>query len=107
MAEVRTQFEEAMRDIDNAKEALKKAGGNEKLATSGVVRRAGGFGFGGALPDIGAKASIVSHQNVLNRMSDPDAKMAPEAAWPTETYFDEFHKLSEYVNGEAVILYHA
>jgi cyclase len=29
------------------------------------------------------------------------------AAWPSETFFDEFHKLSEYVNGEAVILYSA
>ena len=32
---------------------------------------------------------------------------APEAAWPSETYFDAFHKLSEYVNGEPVLLYHA
>ena len=30
-----------------------------------------------------------------------------EAAWPTDTYFDEFHKLPEYFNGEAVILYSA
>ena len=32
---------------------------------------------------------------------------APTAAWPSETFFDEFHKLSEYVNGEPVILYRA
>ena len=32
---------------------------------------------------------------------------APAAAQPTDTYFDEFHKLPEYVNGEAVIVYHA
>jgi cyclase len=31
----------------------------------------------------------------------------PEAAWPVDTFFDEFHKLSEYVNGEPVVLYHA
>ena len=30
-----------------------------------------------------------------------------EAAWPTDTYFDEFHKLPAYFNGEAVIIYHA
>ena len=97
----------SMRYVFNTSLTPETTGGNEKLATSGVVRRAGGFGFGGAVPDLGAKASIVSHQNVLNRMSDPDGKPAPEAAWPTETFFDEFHKLSEYVNGEAVIVYHA
>ena len=31
----------------------------------------------------------------------------PEAAWPTDTFFDELHKLPEYINGEAVIVYHA
>ena len=42
-------------------------------------------------------------------MSTPEGKAAPAPtdAWPTQTYFDEFFKLSEYVNGEAVILYHA
>jgi hypothetical protein len=42
-------------------------------------------------------------------MSDPEGNAAPAStdAWPTETYFDEFHKLSEFINGEAVILYHA
>jgi hypothetical protein len=29
----------------------------------------------------------------------------PAAAQPTETYFDEFYKLPEYFNGEAVIVY--
>ena len=27
-------------------------------------------------------------------------------SWPTDTYFDEFFKLPEYFNGEAVIVYH-
>ena len=30
----------------------------------------------------------------------------PPESWPTDTYFHEFHKLSEYFNGEAVIIYH-
>ena len=30
------------------------------------------------------------------------AAAAPEAAWPVDTFFDDFHKLSEYVNGEPV-----
>jgi hypothetical protein len=42
-------------------------------------------------------------------MSAPAGKVSPmpAAAWPTDTYFDEFHKLPEYFNGEAVIVYHA
>jgi hypothetical protein len=35
------------------------------------------------------------------------AAAAPSSAWPTDTYFDEFHKLPEYFNGEAVIVYNA
>jgi hypothetical protein len=31
----------------------------------------------------------------------------PNGAWPTDTFFDEFHKLPEYFNGEAVIVYGA
>jgi hypothetical protein len=36
----------------------------------------------------------------------PNGPAAPTAAQPTDTYFDEFHKLPEYFNGEAVIVYH-
>ena len=42
-------------------------------------------------------------------MSAPTGKQSavPAAAQPTDTFFDEFYKLPEYVNGEAVIVYHA
>ena len=39
--------------------------------------------------------------------SAPKQPAAPAVAQPTDTYFDEFHKLPEYFNGEAVIVYHA
>jgi glyoxylase-like metal-dependent hydrolase (beta-lactamase superfamily II) len=99
----------SMRYVFNTSVAPEHIGGNEKFANAGAVRRAGGFGFGGAFAAIGDKASVVAHENVLARMSVLKDGMptAPEDALPTETYFDEFHKLSEYVNGEAVILYHA
>jgi hypothetical protein len=99
----------SMRYVINTSVAPENVGGNEKLAASGTVVRAGGFGFGGAIAEPGRKALIVAHDNVLNRMSASGGKAAPapEAALPTETYFDQFYKLSEYVNGEAVILYHA
>jgi glyoxylase-like metal-dependent hydrolase (beta-lactamase superfamily II) len=99
----------SMRYVINTSAAPEHIGGNEKIATAGAVRRAGGFGFGGAVADLGQKASVVAHENVLARMSTPEGKEAPAPtdAWPTETYFDDFYKLSEFVNGEAVLLYHA
>jgi cyclase len=53
------------------------------------------------------RVSIIAHENVLNRMSASSGKQAraPEAALPTDTFFDEFFKLPQFVNGEAVIVY--
>ena len=99
-----------IRYIINTSAAPEHVAGNEKLAASANFRRAGGAaGFGGATRDIGTAATIVAHDGVLTAMSTPadKAAAAPEAAWPVDTYFDDFHKLSEYVNGEPVILYHA
>jgi hypothetical protein len=96
-----------LRYIINTSGAAENVGGNEKLATSGFFPRVQGFGT--AVASVGRNAAIVAHENVLNRMSAPAGKQpaAPAAAQPTDTYFDELHKLSEFVNGEAVILYHA
>jgi glyoxylase-like metal-dependent hydrolase (beta-lactamase superfamily II) len=95
-----------LRYIINTSDAAEHIGGNEKFATSGFFPRVGGLATSiGA----GRTASVVAHENVLNRMSIPPAgsKLAPtpEKAWPTDTYFDEFYKLPEYFNGEAVIVY--
>jgi glyoxylase-like metal-dependent hydrolase (beta-lactamase superfamily II) len=99
-----------LRYVINTSAAPEHVGGNEKLASSANFRRAGGAaGFGGAARDLGTSATIIAHDGVLAAMSSPGgtAKPAPTAAWPSETFFDEFHKLSEYVNGEPVILYRA
>ena len=98
-----------VRYVINTSAAPEHIGGNERLAASANFRRAGGAaGFGGAAPDLGTNATIIAHDGVLAAMSAPKGKAAPAPtpAWPNETFFDEFHKLSEYVNGEAVILYH-
>ena len=99
-----------IRYIINTSAAPEHIGGNEKLAASANFRRAGGAGgFGSAVREIGTAATIVAHDGVLTAMSTPadKAAAAPEAAWPVDTFFDDFYKLSEYVNGEPVILYHA
>jgi glyoxylase-like metal-dependent hydrolase (beta-lactamase superfamily II) len=96
-----------IRYIINTSAAPEHVGGNEKLASAGYFPRAGGFGA--AVDNIGRIASIVAHENVMNRMSAPAGKQAaaPAAALPSDTYFDEFNKLPAFVNGEPVIVYHA
>jgi glyoxylase-like metal-dependent hydrolase (beta-lactamase superfamily II) len=93
-----------LRYIINTSAAADNVGGNEKFAVSGFFPR---VGLGGAT-GVGRTATIIAHENVLNRMSAPAGKPAPtpEKAWPTDTYFEEFFKLAEYFNGEAVIVYH-
>jgi len=95
-----------LRYIINTSAAPENVGGNQKIASSGYFPRGGGFGT--AIANPGRTAQIIAHENVLFRMSaaGPNGPAAPTAAQPTDTYFDEFHKLPEYFNGEAVIVYH-
>jgi len=65
-------------------------GGNEALAKAGSTTR-------------GQPADILSHENVLTRMSAPANKIGT-ASWPSDTYFPEEKDI--YFNGEAVMLYH-
>jgi len=97
-----------LRYIVNTNDAAEHVGGNARIATSGFFPRGGGFGS--AVATNARSASVIAHENVLTRMSTSVNKQPPaypEAAWPTDTFFDDLHKLPEYMNGEAVIVYHA
>jgi len=92
-----------IRYIFNTSAAPEHIGGNQTIAAAGFFPRVSG-GFGAAVDNVGRGASIVAHENVLNAMS---AAKAPSAAQPTDTFFDEFDKLPEFVNGEAILMYAA
>lgn len=94
-----------IRYVVNTSASAAHTGGNELLAAAGFFARRGGTNILGE----GAAASVIAHENVLNALSAPtgdEEPGLPPEAWPTDTYFHDFQKLSEYFNGEPVILYH-
>jgi glyoxylase-like metal-dependent hydrolase (beta-lactamase superfamily II) len=92
-----------VRYIVNTSAAPEHVGANERIASAGFFPRT--QAFGAAVTSVGRAAVILAHENVLNRMSTGD-RPAPVAAQPTDAYFDAFHKLPAFFNGEAIILYH-
>jgi cyclase len=94
-----------IRYVINTSAAPEHIGGNQKIASAGFFPRTAGFGA--AVDNIGRAALVIAHENVLLKMSARTVQPAiPAVALPTDTYFDELHKLPEYFNGEAVIMYH-
>jgi glyoxylase-like metal-dependent hydrolase (beta-lactamase superfamily II) len=82
------------------------AGGNEKLRMAG--RTFTGGNVAGNIADAGEGAAILAHENVLQRLLEPEAgeeKAAPDAQ-PTDTYYTDSMKLSHFFNGEGIQLIH-
>jgi cyclase len=77
-------------------------GGNEVVRKAGVTIT--GANVAGNLTDAGVGAQIIAHENVLNRMSAPTGKqaVAPEGAWPTDTYFEGQKEI--YFNDEPIVV---
>jgi cyclase len=77
-------------------------GGNERLAELPADAKIVGVTF----PPVGIApgATVIAHENVLKRMSEPAAgeTAAPSGALPTDTYHAASYKLSEFFNGEGV-----
>jgi cyclase len=75
-------------------------GGTAKLAVAGKTYNGGEAGR--LVGDI-TPATVVAHENVLKRMTE---SKFPDAAWPTETYYIPTYKMSQYINGEGIQMYH-
>ena len=82
------------------------AGGNEKIRAAG--RTFTGGNVAGNIADAGEGAAILAHENVLQRLLEPEAgeQKAPTDAQPTDTYYTESMKLSHFFNGEGIQLIH-
>jgi cyclase len=101
LAEIRKLSDKPIRYIINTHVHPDHVGGNENLAKIGNTIAGGNVG-GDAPPG----ATIIAHENVLNRMSAPTGTQAPfpVGAWPTDTYFTKQKEV--YFNNEAVIVVH-
>jgi glyoxylase-like metal-dependent hydrolase (beta-lactamase superfamily II) len=81
-------------------------GGNEKLRAAGKTFTGGNVA--GNIADAGEGAAILAHENVMQRMTNPEQGESPTPvdAQPTDTYYSDTMKLSHFFNGEGVQLIH-
>ncbi len=81
-------------------------GGNVKISNAGQTFTGGNVA--GQLSDVGQGAAILGHENLQNRMSNPPAGQPafPTRALPTDTYYGDSMKLSNFFNGEGIVLLH-
>lgn len=81
-------------------------GGNEVLSALPADSKILGVTF----PPVGVAptATIISHENLLGRMSaETNGKPAVQSGlWPTDTFRGTSYKLSEFFNGEGVQIFH-
>lgn len=99
MAEVRKLSPQALRYIIQTSISADAVAGTAAVLGP-TAGRALPFGFIGL-----NRASVIAHENVLNRMSHPPADVPPPppASLPTTTYFQPS---MDFYNSEPIILYH-
>jgi cyclase len=95
---------EGIRWIINTTAGPEHIGGNEKISEGGVTVSGGNVG---AYAPTGA--AIYAREELLARLSDtkPGQKPVPNGMLPTDTFKLAQMKLSNFVNGEGVVLFHA
>ena len=81
-------------------------GGNVALANAGKTFTGGNVA--GQLSDVAQGAAILGHENLQNRMANPQAGQPklPTRAQLTDTYPTDAMKLSNFFNGEGIVLMH-
>jgi cyclase len=100
---IRQLSSQPIRHILVTNSAPHRTGGNEALSLAGrYVRLIDSFDPRG----LEHNAAIMSHVNVLDRMSAPigEVETTPPGSWPTDTYYTDSWAL--FVNNEAIQLLH-
>jgi glyoxylase-like metal-dependent hydrolase (beta-lactamase superfamily II) len=97
VAAIRALTDKPIRYIINTSADPDHVGGNDAIGKLGSTIAGGNVGAGA-----GVGAGIISHENVLNRMSAPTGKASPypTTAWPTDTFVSKQKEL--YFNGESI-----
>jgi glyoxylase-like metal-dependent hydrolase (beta-lactamase superfamily II) len=96
-----------IRYLVNTSALPEHVGGNEKIAAAGATFTGGNVS--GDLAGATQGAAIIAHEEVLQRLSAANGSQppAPSGALPTETYYNKKGmKLSQFMNGEAVQIFH-
>lgn len=76
-------------------------GATPALAAAGTTYNGG---EAGRLVGERTPATVIGHEFLLKRMTEMDY---PDGAWPTETYYIPTYKMSQFINGEGIQMYHA
>lgn len=99
LAVVRKLSSRPIRFVINTTADVEHAGGNAGIAAAGESLTP-------ADRSLSSGATILAHENVLNRMSAPSGKQAPfpAAAWPTETFFTPQKNM--FLNHEGIQILH-
>ena len=106
VAAIRKLTDKPIRWIVNTHVHPDHTGGNGGVAKAGRSLPQISVGVGKLFSDAEETATIVSHENVVKRMSAPTGEQAPVASanWPTTTFFGEEKEM--FFNGEPIQIIH-